>query len=136
MQNKKLVILIVLGIAAIFSLVYGIFTPAKTRRGISPGQGIPDERENQPAKMPVSIQRRAKRTTFTSWGRNPFLAKSVSAISGLTGILWDEKQPKAIIGDAVVGIGEKVGSNTVVDIKPDKVILSDGTKNFELKLEQ
>ena len=41
-----------------------------------------------------------------------------------------------MIGDAIVRKGDKVGSNTVVDVQKDKVILNDGAKNFELKLEK
>ena len=41
-----------------------------------------------------------------------------------------------MIGEAIVAKGGKVEGNTIVDIKPDRVILNDGTKNFELKLEQ
>lgn len=53
----------------------------------------------------------------------------------LTGIFLDEKSPKALIGNVVVGIGDNVGGNTVIKIEKDRVILSDGSKDFELKLE-
>ncbi|MDD5449468.1 MAG: hypothetical protein PHO42_02595 [Candidatus Omnitrophica bacterium] len=76
--------------------------------------------------------RRAERTRFTSWGRNPFLTRISLTDAGLAGILWDEKSPKAIIGGSIVGIGDKIGGNTVVDIQKDRVILNDGSENFEI----
>jgi len=53
----------------------------------------------------------------------------------LTGILWDEVKPLAIIDGEVVKKGDKVGSKVIVDIKEDRVILSDGQEFFEVKLE-
>lgn len=91
--------------------------------------------EVQSGKISIPVKHRAKKTKFTSWGRNPFLPKgSSSAASDLAGILWDEKSPKAIIGGIVVGIGDRVGGNTVVDIQKDRVILNDGAKDFEVGL--
>lgn len=86
-------------------------------------------------KISTPVKRRAKRTRFTSWGRNPFAQKgSSSAASDLAGILWDDKSPKAIIGGIVVGKGDVVGGNTVVDIQRDRVILNDGARDFEVGL--
>ena len=52
----------------------------------------------------------------------------------LNGIVWDEENPKAIINGAIIGIGDKLGVNTIVDIKKDRVILNDGAADFELIL--
>lgn len=46
--------------------------------------------------------------------------------------MWDKEKPLAIINDAIVKIGDKVSGNIIVDIKQDKVILNDGTNDFEL----
>jgi hypothetical protein len=54
----------------------------------------------------------------------------------LTGILWDKDKPLAIIDGEVVKKGERVGSKTIIDIKKDRVILSDGAVFSELKLGQ
>ena len=138
MQNKKLIVLIVLGIVAIFSLIYGIVASPKTRRSPQTTESdIQAERKVSLTEKSFLTQRIAKRTKFTSWGRNPFLPKSVIPVaSGLTGILWDKENPKVIINDQVVGIGDKVDGKTVIDIKQDKVILNDGTKDIELRLNQ
>ena len=137
MQNKKLIILIVLGIAAVFSLIYGIVAPAKTRKNMPLGQEAIHQGEKiESQNIVLSPQRRAKKTKFSSWGRNPFLPKSATAESGLTGIIWNEDNPKAIINDEIVAIGDKIDGKTVIDIKQDRIILNDGTKEFDLRLNQ
>ena len=60
----------------------------------------------------------------------------MSSSLSLNGIIWDKKNPKAMLGDAFVKKGDTVGGNKVVDIKKDRVILNDGSKDFELNLEK
>jgi len=72
--------------------------------------------------------------------RDPFTAVSIISVEGprseisLTGILWDKAKPLAIIDGNVVKKGQRVGNKTVVDIKRDRVILSDGEALAEFKL--
>ena len=139
MQNKKLIILAVLGVLAIFSLFYGIFTPSKTRRPPQVRESdIQPERKVSLAGKPILTQRVAKRTNYTTWSRNPFTLQKTSskAFKGLIldGIMWDKEKPLAIINGRIVKIGDTVSGNTVVDIKQDKVILNDGVADFELRL--
>lgn len=54
----------------------------------------------------------------------------------LSGIFWNEQKPSAIINDLVVDIGSVVGSLTVKEILPGKVVLFDGTKDIVLMLRQ
>ncbi len=141
MQNKKLIASIVLGILAVFSLTYGMLTPSKIRREISKGpisiKGQDAVSREAEAAPPVS---RLRRSTFTSWGRDPFSsvpgASVTTAISemSLTGILWDDEAALAMINDIPAGIGDKIGAYTIIAIQKDRVILSDGTNNFELLL--
>ena len=137
MQNKKLTILIILGATAVFSLLYGIISTPKGRKKLTPKESaIYRDARTEPEKMISPMKRHAKKTKFTKWARDPFLLKgTASSASGLTGIIWDEKSPKALIDDDIVGIGDKWGGNTVIDIKQDRVILNDGTKDFELRLQ-
>ena len=73
--------------------------------------------------------------------RDPFTAaplvseKNMQSGFALTGILWDKIKPLAIIDGEVVKKGSRVGNKMVVDIKRDRVILSDGQELFEIKLE-
>jgi hypothetical protein len=74
--------------------------------------------------------------------RDPFmrspeisLEKEFSEIV-LSGIIWDEKTPRAIIDGKIVGIGSRVKNNTVVAIKPDSVVLNDGEQDFKITLKK
>ena len=141
MQNKKVIILAVLGIGATASLIYGIVTPPqKTSRIEQKREAVSyGDRKEGPSTAPAQVKRRAARTKFASWKRRPFVPAGVPGKSSdlaLSGILGAGANLKAMIGDAVVGKGDRVGNNTVIDIKKDRVILNDGTKDFELKLEQ
>ncbi|MDP3730509.1 MAG: hypothetical protein Q8R14_03175 [Candidatus Omnitrophota bacterium] len=145
MQNKKVVALIILAVLAVISLIYGITASPKGRvksaaAAVGQASGAPTQNAAA-AKSVVSTARRAKRSQFKAWKRNPFvsgLAAPASAAAKLTlnGIIWSKINPKAMIGDAIVVKGDIVGANKVVDIQPDKVILNDGAKDFELKLEK
>ncbi len=140
MKNRKLIILIILSIAAVFSLIYGITTPPKGRRGlISRPADVQQKERTQLAKGVIPTKRDAKRREYVSWDRDPFLLPQEPARSStrlnLSGIIWDEKNPIAIINDSFIGIDDKIDDNTVVDIKESSVILNDGVNDFELKLE-
>ena len=73
--------------------------------------------------------------------RDPFTAapiiseKNMQSGFALTGILWDKIKPLAIIDGDVVKKGGRVGNKVVVEIKRDRVILSEGQELFEIKLE-
>jgi hypothetical protein len=41
-----------------------------------------------------------------------------------------------MIGDIMVVKGDTIGGNKVIDIQPKRVILNDGIKDFELKIEK
>ena len=87
-----------------------------------------------------SAKRRAKRTQFSSWRRRPFIPEgsgiATSSRFALSGIIGTGKNAKAMIGDVIVGRGDKVGENTVMEVRQDRVILNDGSRDFELRLEQ
>jgi len=63
-------------------------------------------------------------------------AESVSNVLNLSGILWDKLMPLAVINNKVVKIGDKVGGSVLVDIKQDRVILSEGSLTREIRLGQ
>ena len=74
--------------------------------------------------------------------RDPFTSalivseKTLKSGIDLTGILWDKDKPLAIIDGDIVKKGERVGTKTIVDIKRDRVILSDGQIISEIRLER
>lgn len=136
MQNKKVAIFAILGIAAVFTLYYGITGAPKRRTVLPPEEAAvyPGGKNLLPETI-VPAKRKAKKTQFRVWGRNPFLPADTPSAPDLSGILWDAQAPKAIISGNIVAVGDKVGGNTVVEIKQDRVILSDGAAYIELKLE-
>jgi hypothetical protein len=120
-------------------------------RALAPGTKEGNQKDNMSAAvssdnrewgslLSLSTQQRQEiRTSYTSWGRNPFVLKEESdgqktSQRMLNGIFWDEGNPKALINDMIVGIGDQIGQHTVIDIKQNYVILSDGTNKLILKL--
>ena len=142
MRDKKIVILTVLGIAAVFSLIYGITAPPKGRRSFSPeATKVSASRVHEALSGgAVSTERRTRKTKFTSWGRDPFNPKIGSAAAHsdlvLQGILSHAGKPQAIINNDIIEVGDKIGRNTVVDIGKNAVILESGEEKFTLKLRE
>lgn len=78
----------------------------------------------------------------SDWIRCPFSGKIYSGREGgtidlrLTGIVWDDKRPQALINGAIVQEGDAIGNFRVLKIFKDKIkMASDGTY-FEIRLEQ
>lgn len=139
MQNKKLLLLIALSIIAVFSLFYGVFNPSRTKRNLlTKDTGL--EKAIVTEKGIIFLTRRAKRSDYSYWGRNPFSISGsrIMRLGALTinGILWDKKNPLAIINEEIVKVGDKIDGNKVVSIEQDRVILNDGSKDIELLLGQ
>lgn len=74
------------------------------------------------------------------WVRCPFCGKlyidSGGGVVSLSGILWDENDPKAVMNDEIVGVGDKVSKYTVISIDRNTVIISDGAKDIKILLEE
>lgn len=131
-MDKKLLLLIGLGGLAVLSLVYGVVTPSKARRGASE-TSTP---VSSTSKIRMPLEREIKRSSHPSWGRNPFSQPGAEVLKRptLSGIAWDEKSPSAIINDQIVGVGDQIGGSTVVAIRPNSVVLNDGEHDFELSV--
>jgi len=153
-QNKKKVMaLIVLSIGAVISLTYGILASSKGKPRTSPAHEAIQQEKAPSAGVFIPAKRHAKRSEFASWGRSPFVPPTVpketkaealvpqivpketkAEVLNLSGIMWHKKNPQALINGAIVGIGGRVGKNTVVNITRESVILNDGARNFRLRL--
>lgn len=101
----------------------------------SPGpQGI-----NSPNLPQVSVQGE-KIDELTPWGRNPFLTEDEEAGKGrrrvsdgmqVKAIIVGRPKSVATIDGRTVTVGEKVGEETVWEIRPDAVVLErDGRKRL------
>ena len=99
---------------------------------------------NQPISMVTTEPR--KRTEFVGWPRDPFVkpqtkenqGEKTGGASGLKlgAIMWDDKNPSAFINGKFVNVGDKIENKTVKQIERDRVILTDGTNEYVLKLDE
>ena len=131
-RKSKLAILIVLVTTVIFVWVpkgKKIKDVSSTTSSVTFSQAIP-----------VTRAVRRKRTEFVDWGRNPFVwpqikekADSISDLK-LGAIMWSDKKLSAFINGKIVSVGDKITDKTVKQIEPDRVILTDGIKDYVLEL--
>ena len=139
MQNRKIIVLIILGIAAVFSLIYGITASSGGKRARAAKPSLVSEPETiQPVRKLLLKERNAAKTQYKSWNRNPFIQEKMlgpkSSKLVLNGIIWNEKNPRVLINNTILSKGDRIGTNTVVDIKQKSVILNNGAEDFEIKL--
>jgi len=142
MKDKKLIIAIILGIGAVLSLVYGIRGSSGTKASGRSKQEKSESLQATPSAIPK--KRLSKKTEHEGWGRNPFVPKGSAAKAGtnlvLDGIMWSDKSPKAMIGDAIVGVGQTIGPHKVTSITRNSVTVvttgPDGEETTVLKLSE
>lgn len=104
----------------------------------APGAGDSSEESrvwvSDPSLATVRADQRQRRARL-AWTRDPFTrGASMSHTSGLTlsGILWDPAQPIAMINDHMVRVGEQLEGYTILEIRQDRVSVTDGTDTFQL----
>jgi hypothetical protein len=140
MRDGKTKLLLVLGAAAIASLVYGIVTPGTSRK-----KGRPQPEAALETTVPVEALQSAPRSfargQFETWEKSPFIAPNINGDSGLekltlNGIVWDSQNPTAMINDGIVAVGDTIGGWTVVSIQPTYVTVNDGKKDLEIRLNE
>jgi hypothetical protein len=91
--------------------------------------------------IPVVRKVTKKNTEFVNWGRNPFYftpREDTNDISNLklSCIMWYVEDVQALINQSLVRPGDKIADKTVKKIEMDRVILTDGTKDYVLKLQE
>jgi len=87
----------------------------------------------------ASKDKKSSTESKLKWYRCPFSGELYGGSDArvalrLSGILWDDVSPKAIINNRIVGIGETVAKHKVIEIKKDRVTLSIGAERIEFKL--
>ena len=132
-RNSKLAILIVFMTVAVF-----VWVPKgkKTKDVSSITSSVTFDQA-----MPVTRAVPSRRTEFVDWRRNPFTfpqREKVGSISNLEllCIIWDDEDAQAMINESVVRVGDKITDKTVKQIELNCVILTDGTKDYVLKLQE
>jgi hypothetical protein len=80
-------------------------------------------------------------TEGLSWVSDPFSGKVYTSVATnvqldlkLYGIMHDRQKPAAIINNRVVSKGDRVGQLVVTQIGQDRVVLSDGLRDYVLRL--
>lgn len=138
-NRNKLVIFFTLALLGTLFLFWVFKAPFQTSKNQSfkkkPVTITPIEKKQIVPPIDKREGRRLK-SSYSSWGRNPFAPGGAKDISGmiLKGIIWDEKAPVAIINEKIVRKGDEIEGKKVIEIEKDKVILYDGKDNIELKL--
>jgi len=90
-----------------------------------------------PPRSPDVQQAQRDRTATLSWNRDPFVRGSaIGQMSGLmlSGILWDDAHPMAIINGTMVETGQELDGYHILEIGHDRVAVTDGTQTFDLQV--
>ena len=141
-EKIKGIVLVVLAIVAVITLIYGFTASSKKRPVTQRAQGAQSSQGVEKARAAVAgpVERRAARTKIVSWRRSPFAPKGAHGATSsrlvLNGVVSEGKDLRAVIGDAVVKKGDKVGTYTVVTITKNSATITDGTETLSLKLER
>ncbi|MBU0709333.1 MAG: hypothetical protein KJ793_01305 [Candidatus Omnitrophica bacterium] len=142
MEKKRIEIIVTSVLVLVFILVWvRMIKVMNKRKAPKPRPSssliiVPPTSSVQPDAS--GIQEAIPKEVF-AWGKCPFSGKAYSTLDkgsgiALSGIIWDEEIPMAVINDRILLVGDSLGSNTVISIEKEKVILSDGSKNIELRL--
>ncbi|MFH1441891.1 MAG: hypothetical protein ABIH18_07640 [Candidatus Omnitrophota bacterium] len=112
-------------------------SPAKLPAAVPLAVSAPQQAGSAPVVSTQAAQDKYAEIAKLEWIRDPFSDKIYLSTKGeidlnLSGILWDEKKPSAIISDKVVNEGDTIGKYTVLKINKENVILNDGVQNIDL----
>jgi hypothetical protein len=76
--------------------------------------------DSTPVSTVLSVRAEPKMSASAAGARRPRLK---APLPGVELILMDQKRPLAVVGGAVVGVGDSVGPRTIVRIERDGVLL-------------
>lgn len=143
---KKDAIELTITVVLIVVLIFVVVNIFKGKSGKKPKEIVTTLNMQAPQEKPKTapkadtIDKLKARADSLDWTKDPFVYRPAAAGTVVTlrleGIVWDEVSPKAIISNNIVGVGDKIGESTIVEIRKEAVVLNDGEKIFELKLEE
>jgi len=88
---------------------------------------------NKPAEAPAP-----GKSSFPSWGRDPFAVGSVPVQAtgdlSLSGIFWDAKKPVCLIDGKMLRVGDEISGAKVLEINRDTVLLKVGDELRTLRV--
>lgn len=150
-MDKKKIGLIILSVFALLILIRGIVNFNKVGKGAKSVSLPKIEKKADSLSKPTNTPKFSKkRTAYKEWQGDPFVLDKIkpkvpekdpsSAFVkrksiNLTGIVWDEDHPKAIINDEIVSIGDEVLGKKIINITKNKVSMDDGIRVSEVFIE-
>jgi hypothetical protein len=140
-KNKKQIIITGILIIVLIFAVLNASRKFKKARAVVGASSVSAVTQSVPVSDVIQLPTK-KSEADLKWVRDPFSGRNYSAGSArkgavdlkLVGITWDKVSPMAIINNKVVGVGDSVAGNLVIQINEGSVVLNDGTRDFELKL--
>ena len=147
-SQQQLAILVALGavMIVVYAKPFGRRMSSAARQIAAEAVPSPSAADAPSSSVPVSSEaavpgRQAQReyAATLTWRRDPFTrGGSAAGVRGLTlsGILWDPQKPIAILNDQMVSVGDEVEEYQVLEIRPDRVLLTDGTETIQLLISQ
>ena len=131
MEKQKIILSI---LAAVSFLVWA------RSCNLASAKGKKSPMANKASATQPDFEKAPIRSAYQSWLRDPFTAdKRLDAQENtlqLKGIIFDPADCYALINDQLVHIGDTVEGYKVVSITKDTVMVNDGNKNLELKLQE
>ncbi len=131
-RNSKVAILIVFVTVAIF-----VWVPkGKKTEDVS----LTTSSVTLDQAIPVTRAVPRKRTEFVDWGRNPLtFPQSEEEVGGVSNlrllcIIVADEGAQAFINESIVRVGDKITDKAVKRIEQNRVVLTDGTKDYVLEL--
>lgn len=138
MEKKDKIQLGITGVLVIILLFFLMRAPGKGKRPapVKAKELATDQNVKEPG-LYTRLEQEIKKMDFK---RDPFSKQSFSDPEEsqglyLSGILWDEGNPTAIINDEIVAVGGKINGKKIVAIRKNKVILEADGQTTELSLE-
>ncbi len=142
LNKKQKIQLAITGIGVMFLIFMFIGTIQKPR--IRKDIAVKVDRDSAASSLtPISFGRSKMKESAIKegWGRDPFFpgTSSVAADSGLegfvlSGILWNQDNPYAIINNDIVAVGDIVDDAMVLEINEDNVIVEQDDQRYILKV--
>lgn len=138
-QSNQMVIVVILAVILVIAWIYVFDTIKKRRTSARASPAVKLQQQSQPTTMTVtpSVKKQADTQEF-SWVRCPFSGKRYGQEPmidlKISGIIWDEIKPQVIINDMILTEGAAFGSYVIKRIEKKKVVISDGSKDYELTL--
>lgn len=130
-----------LGITGVLVIILLFFLPRvfeKKKRSVPvKAKEVAAEQSVKEPGLYTRLEQEIKKMGFK---RDPFSRQSFSELEEsqdlhLSGILWEEANPTAIINGEIVAVGSEINGKKVVEIRKDKVILEADGQTTGLDLE-